>query len=43
MEIMKKRRAQFFAPAIKALDLPRDKHVREFEDYVDRKYKLKVD
>jgi hypothetical protein len=43
IEIMRKRRAQFFAPGVKMLNIDRDAHVKQFDEYVMRKRKIKVD
>ena len=40
---MKRRRNQFFAPAIKALDVDREHFMKDYDDYVMRKHRLKVD
>lgn len=40
---MKRRRAQFFAPALKTLDQDRNNFIRRYDDYVRRKYRLRVD
>lgn len=40
---MRKRRAQFFAPGIKMIGLSREKLQKDFDEYVHRKRKIKVD
>lgn len=40
---MRKRRAQFFAPGIKRIGLEREALIKEYEDYVKRKRKIKID
>ena len=36
---MRNRRAQFFAPAFRAIDVNREDAVKEYEEYVKKKYK----
>ena len=43
VEIMRKRRAQYFAPGIKNIGIPREEIVKDYDDYVKRKYKIKCD
>ena len=40
---MRKRRAQFFAPGMKRIGIQQDALVKDYEDYVMRKRKIKVD
>lgn len=40
---MRKRRAQFFAPAMKRIGFENDALVKDYEDHVLRKRKIKVD
>lgn len=42
VEIMRKRRAQFFAPGIKMIGVDREDALKEYDDYVLRKRKIKV-
>lgn len=41
MNIMKQRRAQFFAPAVKKLDIVQKEVDKEYEEYVLAKRKIK--
>ena len=41
MNIMKQRRAQFFAPAVKKLDIVQKEVDKEYEEYVLAKRKVK--
>ena len=40
---MRNRRAQFFAPAFRAIDVNREDAVKEYEAYVKKKYKIHID
>lgn len=40
---MRERRAQFFAPAVKKLDIIREEVEKKYEEYVFAKRKIKVD
>jgi len=43
INVMRNRRAQFFAPAFRAIDINRDDAVKEYEAYVKKKYKIHID
>lgn len=40
---MKKRRAQYFAPAVKLIDVDLTEKDKEYEEYVFKKLKIKID
>lgn len=40
---MRKRRAQFFAPGIKKIGVDREALIKDYEEYVKRKRRIKVD
>jgi hypothetical protein len=43
MNIMKQRRAQFYAPAIKKLDVVQKEIDKKYEEYVFAKRKIRID
>lgn len=43
IDIMRKRRAQFFAPGIKMIGVAQEDKVKGYDEYVMKKYKIKVD
>jgi hypothetical protein len=40
---MKKRRAQYFAPAVKLIDVDQGEIYKQYEEYVFNKLKIKID
>lgn len=43
MNLMNKRRAQYFAPAVKLIDADLTEKDKQYEEYVFNKYKIKID
>lgn len=43
LDIMRKRRAQFFAPAVKMIDVDRAELIKKYDEYVMNKRRIKLD